>query len=132
MAKAATTNESAGTTQILAALDPATVSRTFTVATLGINVLIPAHARVTYAIHTGAAGTFAWRCYDPCGVDPMGWGTAMAAKSGLMEGALRSHRHRCPTVVDDVPDERPMHSSGPLLYQASGSISARVSGSLMF
>lgn len=86
--KAATPNESAGTTQVLAALDPAAVSHTFTVEALGINVPIPAHARVTFTIHTGAAGTFAWRCYDPCGADPMGWGTAMAAKSGFMEGTL--------------------------------------------
>ena len=86
--KAAAPNDSAGTTRVLAALDPAAVSHTFTVEALGINVPIPAHARVTFTIHTGAAGTFAWRCYDPCGADPMGWGTAMAAKSGFMEGTL--------------------------------------------
>ena len=86
--KAAEPNDSAGTTQVLAALDPAAVSHTFTIEALGINVPIPAHARVTFTIHTGAAGTYAWRCYDPCGADPMGWGTAMAAKSGFMEGTL--------------------------------------------
>ena len=52
MARAAAPNESGGTTQVLAALDPAAVSHTFTIETLAINVLIPAHARVTYTIHS--------------------------------------------------------------------------------
>ena len=70
------------------ALDPAIVSHTLTIAALGINIPIPAHSRTTFTIHTGGAGTFAWRCMDPCGADPAGWGTAMAAKSGFMEGTL--------------------------------------------
>ncbi len=81
-------NTAAGPTRTLAAIDPAAVSHTFTIPTLGINVPIPAHSRVTFTIHTGAPGTFAWRCYDPCGADPMGWGTAMGAKRGFMEGTL--------------------------------------------
>jgi len=39
-------------------------------------------------IHTGAPDKYAWRCYDPCGAGPMGWGTAMAARRGFMEGTL--------------------------------------------
>ena len=81
-------NGSAGATRTLGALDPAQVSHTFTIPTLGINVPIAAHARVTFTIHTGAPGTYAWRCFDPCGADPAGWGTAMAARRGYMQGTL--------------------------------------------
>jgi hypothetical protein len=81
-------NASAGPTRTLSALDPTAVSHTFTIPTLGINVPIAAHSRVTFTIHTGAPGTYAWRCMDPCGGGPVGWGTAMAAQSGYMEGSL--------------------------------------------
>lgn len=81
-------NGSAGPTKAISTLDPKAVSHTFTVPGLGLNVPIAAQSRVTFVIHTGAAGTFAWRCFDPCGDGPTGWGTAMAAKSGFMEGTL--------------------------------------------
>ncbi|MHB8958723.1 MAG: cupredoxin domain-containing protein [Candidatus Limnocylindrales bacterium] len=81
-------NGSAGPTQTLSSLNPAKVSHTFTVPGLGINVPIAAHARVSFTITTGDAGTFSWRCMDPCGAGPSGWGSAMAAKSGYMEGTL--------------------------------------------
>lgn len=68
-------------------LAPADVSHTFTIDALGINVPIAAHARVSFVIHTGAAGHYTFRCYDPCGDGPAGWGTAMAAK-GYMEGTI--------------------------------------------
>jgi heme/copper-type cytochrome/quinol oxidase subunit 2 len=64
------------------------VWHTFTIPALGINVPIAAHARVIFTIHTGAAGTFTWRCFDPCGAGSNGWGTAMAAMRGFMEGTL--------------------------------------------
>lgn len=81
-------NGAAGATTTLSALAPAVVSHTFTILALGINVPLAAHARTTFTIHTGAPGTYAWRCFVPCGADPMGWGTAMAAKSGFMEGTF--------------------------------------------
>lgn len=81
-------NGSAGQSQTLSALDPAAVSHTFTIPALGINVPIAAHARETFTITTGAPGTFAWRCMDPCGAGPVGWGTAMAARRNYMEGTL--------------------------------------------
>jgi hypothetical protein len=81
-------NGSTGPTQTLSSLNPAKVSHTFTIPGLGINVPIAAHARVSFTITTGAAGTFSWRCMDPCGAGPAGWGTAMAAKSDYMEGTL--------------------------------------------
>ncbi|HEX8939265.1 MAG TPA: hypothetical protein VF763_03795 [Candidatus Limnocylindrales bacterium] len=78
----------AGVAHSLTGLDPSAVSHTFTVPQLGINVPIAAHSRVSFLIHTGAPGTYAWRCYDPCGDGPAGWGTAMAATSGYMEGTI--------------------------------------------
>jgi hypothetical protein len=81
-------NGAAGPTKTLSSLDPATVSHTFTLPGLGINVPIAAHARETFTIRTGAPGTFAWRCMDPCGAGTAGWGTAMAATRGYMEGTL--------------------------------------------
>jgi hypothetical protein len=81
-------NGSAGKTTTISALDPNAVSHTFTIQALGINVPIAAHARETFTIHTGAPGTYSWRCFDPCGAGTDGWGTAMAAKSGYMEGTL--------------------------------------------
>ena len=78
----------AGPTRTLSSLDPAAVSHTFTIPALGINVPIAAQSRVTFTIHTGAPGTYAWRCMDPCGVGSAGWGTAMAAQAGYMEGSL--------------------------------------------
>jgi hypothetical protein len=77
-----------GAARTLTGLDPAAVSHTFTIPALGINVPIAPHARVTFTIHTGAPGTYAWRCFDPCGAGPTGWGTAMAAMRGFMEGTL--------------------------------------------
>jgi hypothetical protein len=81
-------NGTASPTQTLNHLDPATVSHTFTIPSLGINVPVAAHARVTFVIQTGAPGQFFWRCFDPCGDGATGWGTAMAAKRGFMEGTL--------------------------------------------
>jgi hypothetical protein len=81
-------NSSSGPLRVLTGLDPAAVSHTFTIPALGINVPVAAHARTVFTIHTGAPGTYFWRCFDPCGAGGTGWGTAMAAKSGFMEGTL--------------------------------------------
>ena len=81
-------NGAAGPTTTMAALNPAQVSHTFTIAALGINVPIAPQSRVTFVIHTGAPGTYAWRCFDPCGMGTSGWGSAMAAKRGYMSGTL--------------------------------------------
>jgi hypothetical protein len=86
--KAGDPNGSAGATKSVTSLKPADVSHTFTIPALGINVPIAAHARVVFVIHTGAPGRYDWRCFVPCGADPMGWGTAMAAKRGFMQGTL--------------------------------------------
>jgi hypothetical protein len=67
---------------------PDTISHTFTLPALNINVPITAQSRTTFTIHTGAAGTYTWRCMDPCGTGDTGWGGAMA-QNGWMQGTLR-------------------------------------------
>ncbi len=70
-------------------LDPATgVSHTLTIKALGINVPIAPMSRTTFVIKTGAPGSYIWHCYDPCGDGADGWGTAMAAMQGFMEGTV--------------------------------------------
>jgi len=86
--KAPYPNRPTGPEQTLSGLDPAAVAHTFTIPALGINVPIPAMSRTTFTIHTGAPGTYTWRCMDPCGAGATGWGTAMSARSGFMEGTL--------------------------------------------
>lgn len=81
-------NGAAGPTTTMAALNPTQVSHTLTIAALGINVPIAPKSRETFVIHTGAPGTYAWRCFDPCGMGSSGWGSAMAAKRGYMSGTL--------------------------------------------
>jgi len=86
--KAGAPNGSASPTSTRSALDPAQVSHTFTILALGINVPLAPDARTTFMLHTGAPGTYAWRCLDPCGTGPYGWGGPMAATSGYMQGTL--------------------------------------------
>lgn len=81
-------NSATAAAKTLSSLDPADVSHTLTIPGLGINVPIAAHARETFTITTGAPGTFTWHCMDPCGAGDTGWGTAMAARKGYMEGTL--------------------------------------------
>jgi hypothetical protein len=88
-------NGAGGMATIASALDPALVSHTLTIPGLGINVPIAANARETFTIHTGAPGTFAWHCFDPCGTGPTGFGGAMAAKSGYMEGTATTTCSAC-------------------------------------
>ena len=63
------------------------VSHTFTIAKLGINVPVAPKARTIFTIETGDGGTYLWRCNDPCGTGPGGWGGAMSA-DGFMMGKL--------------------------------------------
>lgn len=78
----------AGTTHAATSLDPATgVSHTFTIPKLGLNVPVAPKSITTFTFHTGAAGTYDWHCYDPCGTGPGGWGGAMSAP-GYMFGTV--------------------------------------------
>lgn len=63
------------------------VAHTFTVPALGLNVPIPPASTVTFSFRTGAAGSYAWQCFAPCGTGPTGWSGAMAAL-GYMQGHI--------------------------------------------
>jgi hypothetical protein len=70
------------------------IAHTFTIPQLNLNVPLPSEAApgadfvtVSFTIHTGAAGTYTWQCYAPCGTDPNGWGGPMATM-GYMRGTL--------------------------------------------
>ncbi|HUY61750.1 MAG TPA: hypothetical protein VMW49_07730 [Candidatus Dormibacteraeota bacterium] len=78
----------------------ATISHTFTVTALGLNVPIPASpaapapngdrqpAVVTFTFHATKAGTFTWACLAPCGTGSNGMGGPMVA-AGYMKGSLQ-------------------------------------------
>ncbi len=70
------------------------VAHTFTVSQLHINVPLPgdgakgaAYDTVTFTFRTGQAGTYTFRCYDPCGTGSSGWEGPMLTK-GYMTGTL--------------------------------------------
>lgn len=69
------------------AVDPNTVSHTFTVDSLGLNVPICGSCQTTFTFFSGARGRYTWRCMDPCGTGPTGWDGAMA-KDGYMQGVI--------------------------------------------
>lgn len=81
-------NAAAGATSVVTKLSPDAVSHTFTAPTLGnLNIPLPADSRVTFTIHTGAAGTYNWYCLDPCGTGPDGTGGPMVTP-GYMQGTI--------------------------------------------
>ena len=70
------------------------IAHTFSVPQLGLNVPIPgdaprgaAYSSVTFTFHTGKAGTYTFRCFDPCGTGATGWMGPMLTK-GYMVGTL--------------------------------------------
>jgi hypothetical protein len=82
------TNASAGATRTLTALDPAVVSHTFTIPALGIDVPIAAQTRVTLRSTPAHPASTLGAATTPVFTGPMGWGRAMAARRGFMEGTL--------------------------------------------
>ncbi len=76
------------------ALAPDKVAHTFTIQQLGINVPVPGdtktgkpYVEVSFTFRTGAAGSYYFRCYDPCGMGASGWQGPMVTK-GYMLGTL--------------------------------------------
>ncbi len=70
------------------------IAHTFTIPQLNVNVPLPgdgmngkAYNTVTFSFRTGAAGTYAFRCLDPCGTGPMGMMGPMMTQ-GYMMGTL--------------------------------------------
>ena len=75
-------------------LSPDKIAHTFTIPQLGVNVPLPgdatngaAYNTVTFTFRTGAAGTYTFRCLDPCGTGPMGMMGPMMTY-GYMLGTL--------------------------------------------
>ena len=66
-------------------VEAANVSHTFTIRGLNLSVPVAAKSTTTFSFHTPAGGTYAWRCEDPCGIGPVGWGGAMST-DGYMQG----------------------------------------------
>ncbi len=67
--------------QTVTSIPGASVSHTFTVMALGINVPIPASSTVTFTIRPEGTGTYQWHCMAPC--DPNAMDTP-----GFMQGTL--------------------------------------------
>ena len=75
-------------------LAPDKIAHTFTIPQLNLNVPLPGdgmqgkdYNTVTFSFHTGAAGTYTFRCFDPCGTGPMGMMGPMMTQ-GYMVGTL--------------------------------------------
>jgi hypothetical protein len=76
------------------ALAPEKVAHTFTVPQLGLNVPVPGdtttgkpYVEVRFTFRTGAAGSYYFRCFDPCGTGAIGWQGPMVTR-GYMLGTL--------------------------------------------
>jgi len=70
------------------------IAHTFTIPQLNVNVPMPGDGMngkdfntVTFTFRTGAAGTYTFRCLDPCGTGPMGMMGPMMTQ-GYMIGTL--------------------------------------------
>ena len=77
-----------------ASLAPDKIAHTFTIPQLNVNVPLPGDGMngkdfntVTFTFRTGAAGTYTFRCLDPCGTGPMGMMGPMMTQ-GYMVGTL--------------------------------------------
>lgn len=80
--------------QTYSSLAPDRIAHTFTIPQLNVNVPLPGdgvqgkdYNTVTFSFRTGAAGTYIFRCYDPCGTGPMGMMGPMMTQ-GYMIGTL--------------------------------------------
>jgi heme/copper-type cytochrome/quinol oxidase subunit 2 len=94
-----TVQGTAGTTatadgQSYSSLTSDKIAHTFTIPQLNVNVPLPGDGMkgkdfntVTFSFRTGAAGTYTFRCFDPCGTGPMGMMGPMMTQ-GYMIGTL--------------------------------------------
>ncbi len=80
--------------QAYSSLAPDKIAHTFTISQLNVNVPLPGDGMngkdfntVTFTFRTGAAGTYTFRCLDPCGTGPMGMMGSMMTQ-GYMLGTL--------------------------------------------
>jgi hypothetical protein len=67
------------------------IAHTFTITDLHLNVPLPGDGKesdtISFTFHTGQAGSYSFRCYDPCGTGASGWAGPMTTK-GYMQGTL--------------------------------------------
>ena len=70
------------------------IAHTFTIPQLNLNVPLPGdtttgkdYGVVTFTFRTGAAGTYYFQCFDPCGTGTNGWEGPMTTR-GYMRGTL--------------------------------------------
>jgi hypothetical protein len=67
------------------------IAHTFTISQLHLNVPLPGDGKesdtIRFTFHTGQAGSYTFRCYDPCGTGTSGWEGPMLTK-GYMTGTL--------------------------------------------
>ena len=74
-----------------ASLAPDKIAHTFTIQQLHLNVPLPGDGKesdtISFTFHTGKAGTYTFRCFDPCGTSSSGWEGPMMTK-GYMMGTL--------------------------------------------
>lgn len=75
-------------------LPPQKIAHTFTISQMNINVPVPgdtktgkSYVEVSFSFHTGAAGSYSFQCFDPCGTGSVGWQGPMMSK-GYMMGTL--------------------------------------------
>jgi hypothetical protein len=72
-------------------LSPDKIAHTFTITDLHLNVPLPGDGQesdtISFTFRTGAAGSYSFRCYDPCGTGDSGWEGPMMTR-GYMQGTL--------------------------------------------
>jgi plastocyanin len=65
------------------------VSHTFSITALGINVPILGNSRTTFTILVRKPGNYTWECFDPCGSGTNGFGSPMGVP-GYMMGTVNA------------------------------------------
>jgi plastocyanin len=74
----------AGGTREVTAVNATTVSHTFTIPALGINVPLLGSSRTSFTIRITKPGTYTWECVDPCGSGSTGFGAPMSMVGYMM------------------------------------------------
>ncbi len=69
-------------------VNDANVAHTFTVPTLGINVLSPGQSVVSFTLDLSTPGTYVWICEAPCGQGTDGYTSPPMGLAGYMTGSM--------------------------------------------
>ncbi|HZY91988.1 MAG TPA: hypothetical protein VFG07_04335 [Thermoplasmata archaeon] len=70
----------------VSSVDPSNVAHTFTVSSLGLNVLSPGASIVSFVLELSAPGVYSWFCLAPCGSN--GYTGFPMGTPGYMTGTL--------------------------------------------